>query len=97
LRVLAAVSVLAAMASAAVASSYVFGIIPKSLLGPGDTSGRNLSCEQGRDLVRAKGYSSARVLDCRPRFYMYLADRQGHDYIVTVDSQWRRIVGQTKE
>jgi hypothetical protein len=79
----------------ALAANTVLGIIPKSLAGP--KGGAVITCKEGRRFLESKGYSVNLSLDCRPRFFIYAASRQGNSYVVTVDGRYPRIVSASKD
>ena len=76
--------------SSAFAANTVLGIFPKSLNGSGG-GGSVISCTEGKRFLQSKGYSVTQVIDCRPRFLLYTAMKQGIIYMVTVDGRYPRI------
>ncbi len=86
----AAASVLLVAGSAALAANTVLGIFPKSLNGSGG-GGSVITCKEGKRFLQLKGYSVTQVIDCRPRFLLYTAMKQGIIYTVTVDGHYPRI------
>jgi hypothetical protein len=75
---------------AALAANTVLGIFPKSLNGSGG-GGSVITCKEGKRFLQSKGYSVTQVVDCRPRFLLYTAMKQGIIYTVTVDGRYPRI------
>ncbi len=91
----AAAGVLSLAGGAALPANTVLGIIPKSLAGP--KSGSVITCKEGRRFLESKGYSVTLSLDCRPRFFIYSASRQGNAFTVTVDGRYPRIVSASRD
>ena len=85
-----AAGVMLVVGSSGLAANTVLGIFPKSLNGSGG-GGPVISCKDGKRYLQSKGYSVTQVIDCRPRFLLYTAMRQGIIYTVTVDGRYPRI------
>ncbi|MCX7304013.1 MAG: hypothetical protein NTV73_06710 [Hyphomicrobiales bacterium] len=55
-------------------------------------NGRAISCRDGERLLRNRGFSDVRRIDCRGRFFIYPARRGGQRFEVALNSHNGRVV-----
>jgi hypothetical protein len=54
--------------------------------------GRSISCSQGERLLRARGFRDVRRVDCRGRFFVYRATRNGRRFEVAIRASNGQVV-----
>lgn len=58
--------------------------------------GRSISCSEGERLIRARGFSNIRRVDCRGRYFVYRATRRGSRFEIALHSRTGRVVDFTR-
>ncbi|WP_349008484.1 hypothetical protein [Mesorhizobium sp. CN2-181] len=54
-------------------------------------NGRAITCNQGKRLLRNRGFRDVRRVDCRGRFFVYHARRGGNRFEVALNSRTGRV------
>jgi hypothetical protein len=54
--------------------------------------GRSISCSQGERLLRARGFRDVRRVDCRGRFFVYRATRNGRRFEIAIRASTGQVV-----
>ena len=61
-------------------------------VGSSISNGRGISCSQGAQRLRNRGFRDIRRIDCRGRYFVYRAWRSGNRYEITLRSRDGRVV-----
>lgn len=66
--------------------------LPASVsVGTNLSAGRRISCSEGARMLRARGFSNIRMIDCRGTRFVYHADRRGHRLRIEVNARNGRV------
>jgi hypothetical protein len=61
-------------------------------IGTSLNNGRSISCSQGERLLRSRGFRDVRRIDCRGRFFVYRATRNGRRFEIAIRSSNGQVV-----
>jgi hypothetical protein len=61
-------------------------------IGTSLNSGRSISCSQGERLLRNRGFRDIRRIDCRGRFFIYRAWRNGRRFEIAIRASTGHVV-----
>lgn len=61
-------------------------------VGSNISSGRSISCVEGRRQLRRRGFRDVRTIDCRGRFFVYHAWRGARRYEIAINRQNGRVL-----
>jgi hypothetical protein len=61
-------------------------------IGTSLNNGRSISCSQGERLLRSRGFRDVRRVDCRGRFFVYRATRNGRRFEIAIRASTGQVV-----
>lgn len=61
-------------------------------IGTSINNGRSISCSQGERLLRSRGFRDVRRVDCRGRFFVYRATRNGRRFEIAIRASNGQVV-----
>ncbi|UJW75070.1 hypothetical protein [Rhizobium sp. SL42] len=61
-------------------------------IGSNVSNGRSITCQEGRNRLRHHGFRDIRTVDCRGRFFVYRATRDGRRFEIALNRHNGRVV-----
>ncbi|CAH0342261.1 hypothetical protein [Rhizobium sp. CECT 9324] len=61
-------------------------------VGSNISNGRSITCQEGRDRLRRHRFRDIRTVDCRGRFFVYRATRDGRRFEIALNRNNGRVV-----
>jgi hypothetical protein len=61
-------------------------------IGSNVSNGRSITCQEGRNRLRQRGFRDVRTIDCRGRFFVYRGTRNGRLYEIALNRTNGRVV-----
>ncbi|WP_159952483.1 hypothetical protein [Rhizobium sp. 18065] len=61
-------------------------------VGSNVSNGRSITCQEGRNRLRSNGFRDIRTVDCRGRFFVYRATRDGRRFEIALNRHNGRVV-----
>ena len=61
-------------------------------IGTNLSAGRGITCREGERLIRSRGFRDVRTVDCRGRFFVYHARRDGSRFEIALNRRDGRVM-----